>query len=232
MRILGKAFKKKNPDTTITVFPSLGSGGGLSALIGGAIDIAISSRLPKDKESKAGLKAIRYGTTALVIATAGKQSLPGLTSEKLIEIYANRQAKWPDGQPIRLVLRPLSESDTILVTKRIKGMGEAFRKAETPGAIISETDQQEADALAKRPTAIGISAPSLILGEKRPFKMIPLNGVTPSVETLKSGQYPLPKSLYMVTRTPKTKDIHAFMEFIQSSEGRKILGKTGHLLDN
>jgi phosphate transport system substrate-binding protein len=91
MRVLGNAFKKKNPDTTITVFPSLGSGGGIRALVGGAIDIAISSRPPKDKESKAGLKAFRYGTTALVIATAGKQSLPGLTSEKLIEIYAKRQ---------------------------------------------------------------------------------------------------------------------------------------------
>jgi phosphate transport system substrate-binding protein len=111
-------------------------------------------------------------------------------------------------------------------------MGEAFRKAKTPGAIISETDQQAADALEKRPTAIGISALSLILAEKRPFKMIPLNGVTPSVETLKSGQYPLSKSLYMITKTPKTKDVQAFVKFIQSSEGRKILWQTGHILDN
>ena len=49
INLLANAYSEINPDTSVEVLPSLGSGGGIKALIGGRIDIALSTR-PASKE--------------------------------------------------------------------------------------------------------------------------------------------------------------------------------------
>src|SRR5258708_1091963 len=49
MHVLGQAFAKANPGVTVTVLPSLGSGGGIKAAANGAVQIAVSSRTLKDE---------------------------------------------------------------------------------------------------------------------------------------------------------------------------------------
>ena len=140
MRMLGAAYKEKNPGTKVIVFPSLGSGGGIRAVIAGAIDLSISSRPLKEEERQAGVRDFPYGKTALVVATAGQQTLQDLTFRKLIDLYAKREITWPDGRPVRLVLRPMNDGDTKLVEEQIDGMAMAFRAAEKRGTAIGRTD--------------------------------------------------------------------------------------------
>ncbi len=52
MKLLGEQFRKTHPDVTITVLPSLGSSGGIKALLGGQLDIAISYKEPSGDEQK------------------------------------------------------------------------------------------------------------------------------------------------------------------------------------
>ncbi|MDA0655354.1 MAG: substrate-binding domain-containing protein [Proteobacteria bacterium] len=230
MRMIAAAYMEKNPDTKVTVFPSLGSGGGIRAVIGGAIDLSISSRPPKDKVRKAGVQGFAYATTALVVATAGQQNLPDLTLTKLIDIYAKQKSTWPDGRPIRLVLRPLNDGGTKLVSKQVDGMAAAFKAADKPGATIGRSDQNAADALEKRPDAIGILSLSLIKGENRSLRSLPLGGVAPTVEELKAGRYPLTKPFYMITKTKMSNGAAAFIKFMKSPVGKAILRRTGHVV--
>ena len=44
MRQIGDAFTAAQPQTTVTVLPSLGTGGGLAAVAAGAIDVAVAAR--------------------------------------------------------------------------------------------------------------------------------------------------------------------------------------------
>ena len=52
--ILGAAFAEANPGVTVTILPSLGSGGGIKAVLAGAIDIGLSARPSKATERDAG----------------------------------------------------------------------------------------------------------------------------------------------------------------------------------
>ena len=73
MKVLAEAFKKTRPDADIVVVPGLGSGGGRKALLGGAIDIAVTSNAGKDVERLEGAIAHLYGRTPFVFATSKKK---------------------------------------------------------------------------------------------------------------------------------------------------------------
>ncbi len=229
MRLIAKAYMAQNPETEVVVYPSLGSGGGIRAVIAGAIDLSISSRPLKDKERTAGVADFAYGKTALVVATVADQQLKDLSLRRLVDIYAKRDTTWPNGRRIRLVLRPLNDGDTKLVEDQVEGMAMAFRAADRPGATIGRTDQDAADALERRPDSIGILSLSLILGENRPLRSLALNGVAPTVEALSVDRYPLTKTFYMVTKAAMGVGARRFVDFIRSPVGRDILIRTGHV---
>ena len=53
--------------------------------------------------------------TAFGFATSDGKRERGITAADVADIYAGRLNRWDDGQPIRLIMRPDRESDTILV---------------------------------------------------------------------------------------------------------------------
>lgn len=61
--LLGDAFEAENPGTTIEVLPSLGSSGGIKALLAGALGLSVSSRPLKDDEKEGGAMAKIYAST-------------------------------------------------------------------------------------------------------------------------------------------------------------------------
>ena len=52
MQVLAQAYAKTRPDAKITVLPSMGSGGGIKAVLAGAIQIGVSSRPLSEADSK------------------------------------------------------------------------------------------------------------------------------------------------------------------------------------
>ncbi len=56
MQILGRAFEKQHAGVSVEILPSLGSGGGIKAVLAGAIDIGLSARRLKAKERDAGVE--------------------------------------------------------------------------------------------------------------------------------------------------------------------------------
>ncbi len=94
MKVLGEAFEKANPGITVEVLPSLGSGGGVKAVLAGAIDIGLSSRPLKAKERDAGARASPYAKGGLVFATPSNNPEVAVTTEQLIEIHSNGGTFW------------------------------------------------------------------------------------------------------------------------------------------
>ncbi len=228
MQLLAQEYSKQHPGVTITVLPNMGSTGGIKAALAGALDIGISSRPLKPEERERGGTAIAYAKTPFVIATAAEQRVMGLTLKELAAFYSGAMQTWPDGQRLRLILRPANDSDTDVLKALSPEMNLAVTTAlATPGLATATTDQDSADTLEKIPGALGSSTLALILSEKRALKALALEGVAPSIQSLKDGRYPYHKTLYIVTKSNPSNAAQSFIAFVRSVSGQQVLTAHG-----
>jgi len=229
MQLLVAAYAKGRPDVRISVLPSMGSGGGIKALLAGAIQIGVSSRSLTEAERKAGAAEVEYGRTPFVFVTSTTSKVSGITTQNLVDFYAGTTDQWPDGSKVRLVLRPIGDSDSDLIKSMSPAMREAKSAAEQrQGMLFAVTDQETASNIEKIPGALGSSTLALILSEKRALKALALNGIVPDAKSIASGSYPLQKQLLIITGPKTTPEAHAFVAFVRSAAGREILIQTGH----
>jgi phosphate transport system substrate-binding protein len=229
MKLLAKEFKKARSGDTVIVLPSMGSGGGIKALLSGALDIGLSSRPLTDAEQGRGLVCREYARTPLVIAVAKKSGVSGLTIQQVADIYAGKTRTWPDGTPVRLVMRPAAEFDTTLLKSMSAYMNRAVQDAlSRKGMIVAVTDQDSADAIEKIPGALGTTTLAQIISEKRALKKLSFNGVDPGPKTIADGTYPYFKTFYLITGPDPSPLARQFIKFILSARGREILTGSGH----
>ena len=231
MALLAEAFKKIHPQSNIVVLPSLGSGGGITALQAGALDIALTSRPLKAGERSPNFVATEYARTPLVFATARHANVAAITTPELVAIYAGERKTWPDGRLLRLVLRPDTESNTDTIKSISPEMKQAVTAAQTrTGMIMARTDKDNADSIENIPGALGTTTLAEIISEKRGLQAMALNGVTPGLSTLADGKYPYYKSFFMLTTLQPTALTQQFLAFVNSAAGREILHHNGHWL--
>ena len=231
MRALGEAYKKDHPKVDVVIVPGLGSGGGSKALMGGALDVAVTARPWKGAEKLDGAEARLYGWSPFVIAVTSKNPAANLTIQDILDIYSGKKTSWPDGQRLRLILRPFTDSDTEMLLNIGPDMEQAVRSAhQREGMKIAITDEENADVIQSTPGAVGTSMLSLIVSEKRPLKALSIKGVVPSVTTIADGSYPWFKSFYVVTKADSSPSSRSFAEFVLSARSRQILSTLGHWL--
>lgn len=224
-----EAYTKAHPEVQFEIEKSLGSSGAIKALIAGVLDIAVSSRPLKPAEIKAGAVLEKYGQTPLALVTHPSVTQKEITTQELMDIYAGTTLNWPDGQRIRLILRPVEDSDTKLLRKLSPEMDLAMTSAQTrEGMTIAVTDPEAIEAIAQTPGSLGASGLTGVIVEQLPVKVMNLNGVEPTPATLSSGSFPLAKPLDIVTITPKlTEAAKKFLAFIYSPDGKKIAVASG-----
>lgn len=231
MKLLGQAFQKEYPDIAITVYPSLGSTGGIKALLGGDLDIAVSSLELTAAQQSQGLVAVKYGRTPFVFVTHDKNRISQITLKQAIDIFNGEAMIWPDETPIRLILRPKGETSTLILQAMSEEMHRAVQKSYTrSGLNMAITDQENADLIERLPGSFGASSLCLIIAEKRVLNVLSLNGIKPSVGTLANKTYPYFRELYLITGPRSLPAVRQFVDFVLSPSGQSVLTKTGHLV--
>lgn len=230
MKLMAREFSKSRPGAQLVVTPSLGSTGAIRAVLAGALEIGISARPVSAEENRQGASARPYARTPFVIATGMRNSAGGLTLAELVQIYSGKLDRWPDGSQIRLVVRPESDADTILMRSFSTEMSRAITAAlARKGLRMADTDQDNADALEKLPGSLGTTTLTQIVTEQRAIKPLALDGVTPTMQTLAAGRYRYSKTLHLVTGrnpSPLAKD---FVAFVRSPAGQAVLAGSGNL---
>lgn len=230
MRILGTAFEQQNAGTTVEVLPSLGSSGGVRALLAGAVDLSVASRALKDKETDKGAVARLYATTPLALVTSEGAQVDRVTTEELAEIYSGARQTWPSGETIRVVLRPISETDTKILRALSAEMAQAVDAAfERQGLVSASNDQENAETLERLPGALGVVAIGQIATEARRLKVLRLDGSLPNAEGSYAQHPEFVKSLYLVTTGSASPVARAFVDYVLSEEGQAILASYDHI---
>ena len=228
LRHVGAAFSAAT-EIQVDIIPSLGSSGALRALQEGALDVAVSARPLRPEEKASGLVAAEAIRTAFCLATSQRDP-NGLKSTEVAEIFASNEAAWRDGTPIRIILRPKSESDTKLLGDLFPGMAAAIEQARQRTDVpIAATDQDNADFAERvRGSLIGASLTQLKM-EKRSLRTIAIDGVEPTMENFESGRYPYTKTMYVVLPAKAAPAAMRFVAYLRSSAGRVLLQETGNL---
>ena len=230
MRILAEGYRQSHPEVAVVVFPSLGSSGGIKALMAGELDIALSSRPLQEKEKVLSLQELAFCKTPFVFVVNSQVKETSISIDELERIYGGKILSWPDGSRLRLVIRPKKETDTNIVMGLSPAMKVAVADARgRQGMILEITDQENLDALEKLPGALGTATLNQILSEQRQLNILALNGLKPSVGNLREGSYPLSKTLYLVTGKRTSPAAQQFLDYITSDQVEKILAKYGNL---
>jgi phosphate transport system substrate-binding protein len=226
MRQVGAVFATRTA-TDLKIFDSLGSGGGITAAGDGVLDVTISGRPLTQKEVAAGFTTPLILRTPYVLATSYKAP-PSVSRTEAARLFTDVNASWPDGTPVRIILRPPTESDNAVLFALFPGTEEAVAHARQRSDVpMAPTDQDNQDLATHTPgSLIGTTFTQTLL-EARGLGMLPIDGVMPSAENLVSGSYPYEKRLWLVQPPRKTEIGQKFIVFLSSPDGQQALKIAG-----
>jgi phosphate transport system substrate-binding protein len=213
----------------LEVIPALGSSGGLRAVADGMLDIAVAGRELKPHEKAQGLTQTIVIRTPFVLVTS-RPNPAGLKSADVAGLYQSQKAAWPEGSPIRIILRPASDSDTPVLGSMFPNMpaalDQARKRAELP---VAPTDQDNASMAEQTPSSFASSTLTQIQLERCKLHLIPIDGVAPSWDSLERGSYPFAKTFYFVLPAKKNPLAERFLDCLRSPQGQAALRETGNL---
>lgn len=220
---IGKAADEfyKATGIKVTIIPG-GCPLGSKGVASGKLDVGGLCCRPKEEEiTKLGLKAFPLAYDALVIIVNNANPIKDLTMQQVRDIFAGKIKNWKEvgGQdrPIKLVTR-LHCKDREDNWKQILSTPEQFAKEKKNVA----EDQEVLLAVNNDKDAFGFILLSMV--NRRYVKVLNMNGITPSRESLIDQTYPWKMTDYMVTKGEPTGNKKKFIDFL-FGEGRKHLSK-------
>ncbi|MFO7568922.1 MAG: phosphate ABC transporter substrate-binding protein [Smithellaceae bacterium] len=223
-----EAFMKENPGVQMSLSGG-GSGEGVKALIDNTTNIANSSREIKPSEielaKSKGVNPVEHVVAfdAIIPVVHPRNKVSNLTIDQLGQIYQGKITNWKEvgGEDLKIVVisRDSSsgtfESWDHFVMKKAKVTPRAQMLASN-GALVT--------AVAKNRYAIAYLGIGYLNKSVKPLQV---NGVTASIQTAMSKEYPLSRELYMYTNGEPTGAVAKYLNFVKSGAGQKIVAKEG-----
>ncbi|RLB03119.1 MAG: phosphate ABC transporter substrate-binding protein [Deltaproteobacteria bacterium] len=220
-----KRIMKAYPNINITIGGG-GSGVGIKQVCEGLIDIGNTGRAPSPEEIKrCNLKVYKFAIDGIGVIVNPKRKIENITTADLIDVFSGKMTNWkelggPDA-PINVYTRD-SESGTrkVFWKKGIK------KTKITRKANFVKSNAAMKTAIANDPLGIGYI--SLGVADNS-VKLLAIDGVYPSRENVKAGKYWIARGLYMNTRGKPKPLARAFIEYMLSPEGQKLVEMYGFL---
>lgn len=213
----------------LDVIVGLGSSGAMRAIADGKIDVVVAARDSYPNEAKGKLVSYPFARTPLVFVTAHRKP-NGLRSSDIPAIFAAQNPKWEDGTPLKIILRTKVDADTVLVGRSIPGIAAAIEQARRrPDVPVAATDQDNVAIAQRLNGSLTFAGYGQIIAEKCDLRLIPIDGIVPSLATLENGTYPYEKIFYLVFAAEHGSGAWKLLQYLYSDEGRKALLATGNL---
>lgn len=234
-----ESYMGNNPKEFIAVTGG-GSGTGLSSLISGTCDIAMSSRNIKKKEiALAKLKGInpfeiKVGLDGLAVVVHPSNPVEQLTAEELAAVFIGKITNWKElgGQdmPIVVLSREVNSGTHVYFKEHVLRHNDPNSSEEfTPAALMLSSSQAIADEVALNPAAIGYYGMGYISPKQKAVKVAKDKSseyIIPSIENVVIGKYPISRPLFLYTNGEPQGLVKKFVDFTLSKEGQEIVLKT------
>jgi phosphate transport system substrate-binding protein len=214
-----------NPDIRITVAGG-GSGVGVKQVGEGLVGIGNTGRpLTEAEISRFGLVTFPFAIDGVAVAVHPDNPVKGLTTAQIAAIYSGEVTDWKDvgGEPGRIDVYGREDGSGTRETFTEKILGKAAL-ASSVNVVSSNGAMKTAVAQDKRAIGyVGIGhLDSSIAG-------VVVDGMTPTQENAANGKYTVVRNLYMNTKGTPTGLTKAFIDYIYSEEGSKIVSESGYI---
>jgi phosphate transport system substrate-binding protein len=225
---LAEAYNLGNPEEPINIPPSIGSGGGIKAVLDGEAQLARVARRLKAEEEQQGLVSLVFARDAVAFVVGKRVEISNMNAGQLAAIFTGKIDNWKDvgaGEgSIRVVGREPGDSSLSVIQEHLKEFKEI---AFTPKAKIILYDRETVETLAKYKNSVGFIPLSAAKWAEGAIKQISLDGVAPTRVNVLAGTYRLVEDFAFVYKNELRPGAGRFVEFVFSEEGKKILEKNG-----
>jgi len=232
-------YMEKNPEEFIAVTGG-GSGTGLSSLMSGTCDIAMSSRNIKEKEIALAKQKciepyeIRVALDGLAVVVNPKNPVSKLTIDQLGAIFTGKISNWEvvggKNAPIVILSREVNSGTHVYFKEHILRKNDPNSKEEfAPGALLLSSSQAIADEVAQNPDAIGYYGMGYISNKHKPIMVAKdekSEYEAPTIENVVNGKYPISRPLFLYTNGEPQGPVKEFIDFVLSKEGQDIVLET------
>lgn len=218
--ILAEDFYKKT-GTNVNVQGG-GSSAGAQAARSHVADIGTLSRELKPDEA-AVLTEFVIAHDAIAIVVNPRNPVAALTSEQVRAIFSGKITDWAqvDGPPgpITVISREEGSGTRGAFDELVMGKAEL-----TPRALVQDSNGAVKETVAQDPRAIGYISLGIVDARVR---MVTVDGIAPSVETVLNEKYSLVRPFLFVTAGPPQGHVKEFIDFVLGPEGQQILRDEG-----
>ena len=227
VRALTTAFSKMHPTVVWQGFDDVGSDAGVKLTVDSQVDIGYISRDLKPPEKDGRVEALPIGASGTGVGVNAANSVKALTKDQVKQIFSGAITDWKDvgGTPgkIRVLLREPEASTRTAFEGYFFGSAkptyakdaiEVFQKDETLKAISSFKD------------AIGMMTMTADTFASADVRLLTIDNVAATRDTLANGTYPIRRPLYFVysADTSKLKPaIRSFIDWLKGTDGQKVI---------
>lgn len=205
-----------------------GSVVGLDDLHANRVDFAASCR-GKEPDDPAGLEFVQVAWDVLVPIVHPSNPLTNISPENIRNVFFGKTTAWEQLRggrgPIMLFLsRP---------GKGLSGVESSTRMLVLQGkspVIAANVNTQVSSGVVEQmveKTPGGFAVSGFASARKRHVKMLQVNGVTPSMQSIRNNTYPFKRPLYLVVSTSPKPEVKRFIDFALSREGQELIHSFG-----
>ncbi len=219
--ILAEDFMKLHPEVTVDVQGG-GSAAGILAASSGTADVGMSSRALSGDELK--LWNVEIARDGLALIVNPHNQITGLTIAQARDIYSGAISRWSavggSGARIHVVAREDGSGTRSAFESLVMGKDSSIAAS----SIVQDSNGAVRQLVSSDPDAIGFISLGLV---DQTVKALKLDGVEASKDDVLKGTYRLSRPFIFMSRHPPDGRVKAFVDFVMSDAGRKILNSEG-----
>lgn len=217
-----EVFMRQNPGQVINVQGG-GSSAGIEAARSGTADIGMTSRELKPEERDLTETVIARDGLAVIVHPGNRLSEVDLVGVRNIFNGSVRNWRMLGGAdaPITVVTREEGSGTRGAFQELVMKKDRIYR-----GAVVEDSNGTVREIVANDPNGIGYISLGLVNAQ---VKALRLEGAAATKAEIDAGRYRLVRPFLFVTRGPAAPAARAFLDFVLSAEGQRLIVEEGLL---